>query len=288
MNRDDVFDAILESEAEPELPGQAMGRTLLFVNAKASLRSSVDDIYRLSQAAEKPAELVVDAARAGADELAAALRALDGKPYRGFALLYAAQKADTLVAEDPNKALAVLDASLRRGRDAIRRREFPERVSTPAPRQAVQAEAALLEVPGAPSKGRREPPREKPSTPLGVSSANQAISASVPHSATTTRDSRELSAGLPGRARDSWSDPSRSSRSSGRIICAGGPKPRSEPSPSTRARFELPSITSSRPPARLDPESDSQFHRPGSQQPRDVPHAARAIRRGARDLREGP
>ncbi|MDL2719030.1 MAG: hypothetical protein PT977_14885, partial [Acidobacteriota bacterium] len=107
MKRDDVFDAILEAEALPE-PGQAMGRTLQFVNAKARV-TSVDDIYRLSQDAEKPAELIVNAARAGADELAAALRALDGKAYRGFALLYAAQTADKLVAEDPNKALALAE-----------------------------------------------------------------------------------------------------------------------------------------------------------------------------------
>lgn len=150
MKRDEVFDAILESEAVPELPRRAMGRTLPFVNANdraktvAASRSTVEDIYRLSQDAEKPAELIVDAARAGADELAAALRALDGRPYRGFALLYAAQKADKLVAEDPNKALAL--ANLLSDEAASLPPAKPnERISSPAPRQAVQAEAALLE-----------------------------------------------------------------------------------------------------------------------------------------------
>ncbi|HEX7527910.1 MAG TPA: hypothetical protein VF425_02295, partial [Thermoanaerobaculia bacterium] len=143
MNRDDVFDAILEAEVVPELPRQAMGRTLPFVNAKANLRSSVDDIYRLSQAAEKPAELIVGAARAGADELAAALRALDGKPYRGFALLYAAQKAFSLVPEDPNRARAVADLLLAEAA-TLASATLDSRASTPAPRQAVQAEATLL------------------------------------------------------------------------------------------------------------------------------------------------
>src|SRR5450759_1379172 len=141
-----AFDAILEAEAVPELPRQAMGRTLPFVNAKAKAkaRTSVEDIYRLSQVAEKPAELIVDAARAGADELAAAMRSLDGQPYRGFALLYAAQKADKLVAEDPNKALALAKLLFDEA-ESLPPATSRERISIPDPRQAVQAEAALLE-----------------------------------------------------------------------------------------------------------------------------------------------
>jgi tetratricopeptide (TPR) repeat protein len=119
-----------------------MGRTLPFV--KAIARVSVEDIYRLSQDAEKPAELIIEAARAGADELAAAMRSLDGKPYRGFALLYAAQKADQLVAEDPNKALT-LARLLCEEAATLQPANSKERISTPAPRQAVKAEAALLE-----------------------------------------------------------------------------------------------------------------------------------------------
>ena len=143
VKEESAFNAILESDAVPELPRQTMGRTLPFVNAKAKSRTSVEDIYRLSQAAEKPAELIVDAARAGADELAAALRSLDGTPYRGFALLYAAQKAFSLVPEDPARARLVADLLLAEA--ATLAPATPDsRASTPAPRQAVQAEATLL------------------------------------------------------------------------------------------------------------------------------------------------
>jgi tetratricopeptide (TPR) repeat protein len=136
-----AFDAILEGETIPDLPRSTMGRTLLFTRPDG--RVSVEDVYRVAEAAEKPADFVLGAARAGADELAAAMRSLDGKPYRGFALLYAAQKADRLVAEDPNKALAL--AQLLFDEAATLPPSNPDdRMSTPAARQAVQAEAALL------------------------------------------------------------------------------------------------------------------------------------------------
>jgi tetratricopeptide (TPR) repeat protein len=138
--KENAFDSLLESDLLPELRRPTMGRTLPFVKA----RVSVDDVYRLSQTAEKPSELILHAARAGPDELAAALRSLDGKAYRGFALLYAAQKADRLVAEDPNKALAL--ARLIFEEAATLPLSNPnERIASPTPRQAVQAEAALLE-----------------------------------------------------------------------------------------------------------------------------------------------
>ncbi|MGZ6971999.1 MAG: hypothetical protein ACXVID_10070, partial [Thermoanaerobaculia bacterium] len=137
---EDAFDALLESDPLPELRRPAMGRTLQFVKT----RISVDDVYRLAQAAEGPSELVVHAARAGADELAAALRSLDGQGYRGFALLYAAQKADKLVAEDPNKALALARLIFEEA-ETLPLSNRKERITTPAPREAVQAEAALLE-----------------------------------------------------------------------------------------------------------------------------------------------
>jgi tetratricopeptide (TPR) repeat protein len=104
----------------------------------------VGRLLDVSEKAEEAAEFILHAARAGADELAAAMRLLDGQPYRGFALLYAAQKADKLVAEDPNKALAL--AQLLSDEAVTLPISNPdERTSTPAPRQAVQAEAALLE-----------------------------------------------------------------------------------------------------------------------------------------------
>lgn len=141
VKKDEVFDTILEADVVPELPREAMGKTLPFVRANA--RASVEEIYQLSQDAEKPAEFILKAARAGTDELAAALRSLDGKPYRGFALLYAAQKADKLVAEDPNKALT-LARLLSEEAATLQAANRKERISTPAPREAVLAEAALL------------------------------------------------------------------------------------------------------------------------------------------------
>ena len=95
----------------------------------------------------------------GADELAAALRALDGEPYRGFALLYAAQKADKLVAEDPNKALALAKLLFDEA-ESLPSANSLERISTPAPRQAVQAEAALLESQALLQKGEAKGARE--------------------------------------------------------------------------------------------------------------------------------
>jgi tetratricopeptide (TPR) repeat protein len=154
-----AFDAILESDLVPELPREAMGRTLPFLKARAGAHSSAEDIFRLSQAAEKPAELVVAAARAGTDELAAAIRALDGRPYRGFALLYAAQKADMLVAEDPNKALRLAKLLFAEA-ESLEPANSRERISTPAPRQAVQAEAALLESQALLQKGEAAAARE--------------------------------------------------------------------------------------------------------------------------------
>lgn len=140
MTRDDVFDSVLEAESAPHLPRLEFGRTLPFVKARVPL----EEIYHLSVEAEKPAELVIKAARSGPDELAAAMRALDGKPYRGFALLYAAQKGGPLVAIDPRRALALAHAIHAEALSLVEvNREA--RGSTPAPRQAVQAESVLLE-----------------------------------------------------------------------------------------------------------------------------------------------
>ncbi len=107
-------------------------------------RAPLEEIYRLSVEAEKPAELVLSAARSGPDELAAAMRALDGKPYRGFALLYAAQKGTPLVGVDPKRALALAQA-IQAEAESLAEVNRDARATTPAPRQAVQAEALLLE-----------------------------------------------------------------------------------------------------------------------------------------------
>jgi tetratricopeptide (TPR) repeat protein len=105
----------------------------------------VGRLLDVSGEGDEAAERIVQAARAVGDgELAAALRSLDGKPYRGFALLYAAQKADKLVAEDPNKALA-LARLISEEATTLPLSNPKERKATPAPRQVVQAAAALLE-----------------------------------------------------------------------------------------------------------------------------------------------
>ena len=137
---DEVFDALMDSDIAPALPREEFGRTLPFVRARAPL----EEIYRLSVDAERPAELVLKAARSGPDELAAAMRALDGKPYRGFALLYAAQKGGPLVGVDPRRALE-LAKSIQSEAASLTEVNRESRASTPAPRQAVQAEAFLLE-----------------------------------------------------------------------------------------------------------------------------------------------
>ena len=140
MKRDDVFDALFDAAAEPELPHRELGRTLPFVRSRVPL----EDIYRLSVDAEKPSELVLKAARTGPDELAAAMRALDGKPYRGFALLYAAQKGTALLGVDARRALA-LAKTVHAEAASLVGANRDARAMTPAPRQAVQAEAHLLE-----------------------------------------------------------------------------------------------------------------------------------------------
>ncbi len=140
MKRDEIYEALVDSGIEPEVSRPEFGRTLPFVKTRVPL----EEIYRLSLDAEKPAELIIRAARSGPDELAAAMRTLDGRPYRGFALLYAAQKAAPLVAADPRKALALAKAIQTEAASLVEvNRE--SRASTPAPRQAVQAEAHLLE-----------------------------------------------------------------------------------------------------------------------------------------------
>ena len=140
MKRDEIFEALVDSEIEPAVPREGFGRTLPFVRTRVPL----EDIYRLSVEAEKPAELVLKAARSGPDELAAAMRALDGKPYRGFALLYAAQKASPLVGVDPRKALELARA-IHDEAASLAEANREARATTPAPRQAIQAESHLLE-----------------------------------------------------------------------------------------------------------------------------------------------
>jgi len=110
----------------------------------SAYRETVGQVFAESRKAEEAAELVVEAARSGPDELAAAMRSLDGKPYRGFALLYAAQKGTALVAADPRKALALASA-IESDAATLPGAILEARATTPAPRQSVLAEADLLQ-----------------------------------------------------------------------------------------------------------------------------------------------
>ena len=110
----------------------------------SAYRETVGQVFAESRKAEEAAELVVEAARSGPDELAAAMRSLDGKPYRGFALLYAAQKGTALVAADPRKALALASA-IESDAATLPGAILEARATTPAPRQSVLAEANLLQ-----------------------------------------------------------------------------------------------------------------------------------------------
>ena len=139
VREEEAFDAILEGDDLPALPDFG-GKTVTFQPRVPHL----DEIYQSAAAAERLADEIVAAARAGDAPLDEALRALYGNPSRGFALLYSCQKANALVPQDPLRALelsrrvfdeaaSLMDANL----DA--------RLATPAPREIVQAEAKLLE-----------------------------------------------------------------------------------------------------------------------------------------------
>jgi tetratricopeptide (TPR) repeat protein len=96
---------------------------------------SVGRLFDVSEEGDRSAERIVQAAREGADELAAALRTLDGQPYRGFALLF-----------EETASLPPANSQ--------------DRISTPASRQAVQAEAALFESQALLQKGEAKAARE--------------------------------------------------------------------------------------------------------------------------------
>ena len=120
----------------------------------------IDQLFEVSEEAKEASERILRGARAAEpDQLEAALRALDGHAYRGLALLYSAQKADKLVAEDPNKALA-LAKLLSDEAESLPIASPRERTSTTAPRQAVQAVAALLESQALTQRGEAKASRE--------------------------------------------------------------------------------------------------------------------------------
>ncbi len=137
--RDEVaFNAILEGDNLPAIP--EFGRTLPFLKPVPQL----EEIYRLAQNADPLAEGLLAAARESDEALDTSLRALYGNPSRGFALLYACQKANALIPQDPLRALE-LARSVYEEAKTLMDANTEARLTTPAPRETVQAEAKLLE-----------------------------------------------------------------------------------------------------------------------------------------------
>ncbi len=139
VREEEAFDAILEGDDLPAIPDFG-GKTVAFQPRVPKL----DEIYRSASAADGLAEEIVAAARESDDALDAALRALYGNPSRGFALLYACQKANALVPQDPLRALE-LSRRVYDEAQSLMDANLDTRLATPAPRETVQAEAKLLE-----------------------------------------------------------------------------------------------------------------------------------------------
>jgi tetratricopeptide (TPR) repeat protein len=140
VREEQAFDAILEGDGGPAVPEEFAPKLLAFHLPKPQL----EEIYRIARNAEGLADDLLVAAKESDEKLDAALTALYGNPSRGFTLLYACQMGTALVPQDPLRALE------------LARRVFEEaqtlmdantdvRISTPAPRECVQAEAKLLE-----------------------------------------------------------------------------------------------------------------------------------------------
>jgi len=139
IREDEAFNDALTSKKQPEA-SRAGGKTLPFVKARPPL----EEIWRIAQQAEPAAEAILAAAKVSIEEAEKVSRSLDGNPCRGFAFLYACQRADVLVASDPNRALE-LARFLFEEAETLVEANVDIRSETPAPRQSVQAEATLLE-----------------------------------------------------------------------------------------------------------------------------------------------
>jgi len=140
VREEEAFNDILTAKELPALPEERGGRTLPFTKAKPQL----EEIFRISQSAESPAEGILAAARESEEALRACLRCLDGHPGRGFALLYSCQKGSALVGADPHRALALARLVFDEA-ETLMDANLEMKAATPAPRQTVQAEARLLE-----------------------------------------------------------------------------------------------------------------------------------------------
>ncbi len=139
VREEQAFNEILEGKNLPALPDFG-GNTVAFQPRVPQL----DEIYRIAESAEGLAEEVLAAARESDAKLDDALRALYGNPARGFALLYACQKGNALVVQDPLRALELARAVFEEAK-SLMDANTEVRLTTPAPRESVQAEAKLLE-----------------------------------------------------------------------------------------------------------------------------------------------
>ena len=139
VREEEAFNAILEGDELPAVP-EFGGQKLEFRKPAPQL----EDIYHLAQSAEPLAEGILAAARAGDAELDAALSALYGNPARGFTLLYACQKGNAFVVQDPLRARELARAVFEEAK-SLMDANTEARLATPAPRESVQAEAKLLE-----------------------------------------------------------------------------------------------------------------------------------------------
>jgi tetratricopeptide (TPR) repeat protein len=140
VREEEAFNAILEGDGGPAIPEDFAPKPLPFQLPKPQL----DEIYRVARNAEGLADDLLTAARESDDKLDAALTALYGNPSRGFALLYACQKGMTFVGQDPIRGLELARRIFEEAQ-TLMDANTDVRISTPAPRESVQAEAKLLE-----------------------------------------------------------------------------------------------------------------------------------------------
>lgn len=98
----------------------------------------------LLRGASVRAENLVSAALDSDEKLQIALADLHGHPARGFALFYACQKGNLLVAQDPLRALELARGVFEEAKTLVDS-EAGVRLSAPVPRETLQAETKILE-----------------------------------------------------------------------------------------------------------------------------------------------
>ena len=108
----------------------------------AKRRSDLEDLASLSDEADTRSVALVDAAGSGPDALREALSALEGDASRPLTLLYAAQRAGKLAANDPNAALE-LARRLKKAAPSLPSASHSPKA--PATTELLEGEALLLE-----------------------------------------------------------------------------------------------------------------------------------------------